>query len=77
MSAPNAATSDASKEAADCRDALAAIIRAVANGELTPGEAATLAKLIADFAGIDQATETERKMRERKARGPLGFGPGL
>ena len=54
------------KEAADARDAMAAVVGAVADGELTPGEALAVAKLIADFAGIDVATEVERRIRERK-----------
>jgi hypothetical protein len=40
------------KEAADARDAFAAIIAATAEGELTPSEAATFAKLVADFAAV-------------------------
>jgi len=54
------------KEAADARDAFAAIIAATAEGELTPSEAATLAKLISDFAAVDAATEADRRIRERK-----------
>ncbi len=57
------------KEAADARDAFAAIIAATAEGELTPGEAATLAKLVADFAAVDDATDGVRRARERKKRG--------
>jgi 3-methyl-2-oxobutanoate hydroxymethyltransferase len=47
----------------------AAIIAATAEGELTPGEAATLAKLVADFAAVDDATDGVRRARERKKRG--------
>lgn len=53
------------KEAADCRDALAAILAATAEGELTLSEAATLAKLVTDFADLDAKTEVARKMRDR------------
>lgn len=57
------------KEAADARDAFAAVVRAVAEGELTPSEAVTLAGLIEQFARVDDATEIERRARDRKARG--------
>jgi hypothetical protein len=57
------------KEAADARDAFAAIIAAVAEGELTPSEGATLAKLVADFVAVDDATDGARRARERKKRG--------
>ena len=56
-------------EAADARDAFAAVVRAVAEGELTPSEAVTLAGLIEQFARVDDATEVERRARDRKARG--------
>jgi hypothetical protein len=58
------------KEAADARDAFAAIIAATAEGELTPSEAAILAKLISDFAALDAATQTDRSAREYKKRCP-------
>ena len=61
------------KEAADARDAFAAIIAATAEGELTPSEAAALAKLVADFAAVDDATEGVRRARERKRRGLSPF----
>ena len=54
------------KEAADARDAFAAIIAATAEGELTPSEAATITKLISDFAAVDAATNEVR----RKKYGP-------
>ncbi len=60
------------KEAADARDALAAVIRAAAEGELTPGEATILAGLIDRFAEVDKATWNARYNRERKDKGPLG-----
>jgi len=59
------------KVAADARDAMGAIVAAVADGELTPDEAMTLGKLVADFVAIDADTEVERRMRERKKSGPL------
>jgi hypothetical protein len=51
------------KEAADARDAFAAIIAAVADGELTPGEAATLAELVKGFAAVDPDTERARRRK--------------
>jgi hypothetical protein len=62
------------KEAADARDALAAVVRAVAEGELTPSEGATLAGLIEQFARVDDATESYRRIRDNKSKkGPLSF----
>ena len=62
-------------EAADARDAFAAVVRAVAEGELTPIEAATLAGLIEQFAEVDKGTFMSRNAREarqqRKGKGPL------
>ena len=51
------------KEAADARDAFAAIIAATAEGDLTPGEAAALAKLVTDFAAVDAATKEVRRIK--------------
>ena len=59
------------KEAADARDAFAAVVKAVAEGELTPAEAVTLAGLIEQFADVDAATETDRRMRADKGRRPF------
>ncbi len=59
------------KEAADCRDAFAAIVAATAEGELTPSEGTTMAKLVAGFAAVDDATDADRRARERKKNGPL------
>ncbi len=59
------------KEAADARDAFAAVVRAVAEGELTPSEAVTLAGLIEQFADVDAATETDRRMRANKGKRPF------
>ena len=61
------------KEGADARDAFAAVLKAVAEGELTPSEAVMLAKLISDFADVDAVTETDRRVRERKGKGPLDW----
>ena len=59
------------EEAANARKAMTAIVTAVADGELTPGEGATLGKLVADFVAIDAETEVERRMSERRKNGPL------
>ena len=58
-------------EAADARKAMGAIVAAVAEGELTPGEGAILGKLVADFVAIDNETEVQRRMREPRKIGPL------
>jgi hypothetical protein len=55
------------REAADCRDAFAMIIRAVANGDLTPNEGATMARLIADFAVVDEETRLARANKGENA----------
>ena len=52
------------REAADCRDAFAAIIAATAEGELTPSEAATLTRVIVDFAALDADTDVESAIGE-------------
>jgi hypothetical protein len=59
-------------EAADARDALAAVILAAAQGELTPAEAATFAGLIDRLAEVDRETWNARYQREQKGKGPLG-----
>ena len=59
------------KEAADARDAFAAVVRAVAEGELTPSEAVTLAGLIEQFASVDSATRTDRRIRADKGKRPF------
>ena len=59
------------KEAADARDAFAAVVRAVAEGELTPSEAVTLAGLIEQFADVDSATRTDRRIRADKGKRPF------
>ena len=61
------------KEAADCRDAFAAIVAATAEGELTPREGTALAKLVASFAAVDDATEADRRARDRKKNGLSAF----
>jgi hypothetical protein len=58
-------------EAADAREAFAAVVRAVAEGELTPSEALILAKLIEGFVAVDVDTENDRRQRERKKNGSM------
>ena len=59
------------EDAADCRAAFAAIVAATAEGELTPSEGTMMAKLVSDFAAVDDATEAHRRTRERKKNGPF------
>ena len=58
-------------EAADARDAMAAIIKAVAAGELVPAEASVLAALVADFATLDQTTKVDRGIRAQMRSNPM------
>lgn len=60
-------------EAADCRDAFAAIVAATAEGELTPSEGTTMAKLVEGFAAVDEATDAYRRARDRKKNGLSAF----
>ena len=57
--------------AADAKQALAALIEAVAAGELTPFEAGELSKLIDGFAGILKVTDIEARL-EALERGRAG-----
>ena len=59
------------KEAADARDAFAAVVRAIAGGELTPSEGGTLAGLIADFANVDRATAIARDVKANRGKRPF------
>ena len=56
--------------AADAKGAAAAIVRAVADGDLTPSEAAELSKLLDNFIRIVEATDVQARLEalERKAR---------
>jgi hypothetical protein len=55
--------------AADAKEAAAAIVRAVADGDLTPSEAAELSKVLDNFLRVVEATEFEARLEalERKA----------
>jgi Family of unknown function (DUF5681) len=52
----------------DAKAAAAAIVEAVASGELTPGEAAELSKLVENFTRVLEATDFEKRLAalERK-----------
>ena len=56
--------------AADAKTAAAAIVRAVAEGDLTPSEAAELSKVLDNFTRIVEATDVQARLEalERKAR---------
>jgi hypothetical protein len=51
------------QSAADAAAAVAAITAAVADGGITPGEAAELAKLVETFVSAVEATEFDRRLR--------------
>ena len=55
--------------AADAKGAAAAIVRAVADGDLTPNEAAELSKVLDNFIRIVEATDVQARLEalERKA----------
>jgi hypothetical protein len=55
--------------AADAKAAAAAIVRAVADGDLTPSEAAELSKLLDNFTRVLEATDFQARLEalERKA----------
>jgi hypothetical protein len=55
--------------AVDAKVAAAAIVGAVASGELTPGEAAELSKLLDNFTRVLEATDFQTRLEalERKA----------
>ena len=59
----------APETAADAKSAAAAIVRAVADGDLTPSEAAELSKILDNFLRVVEATEFEARLEalERKA----------
>jgi Family of unknown function (DUF5681) len=56
--------------AADAKNAAAAIVRAVADGDLTPSEAAESSKLLDNFIRVLEATDVQARLEalERKAR---------
>jgi hypothetical protein len=56
--------------AADAKTAAAAIVRAVAEGDLTPSEAAELSKVLDNFTRLVEATDVQARLEalERKTR---------
>ncbi len=67
----NAVRHAGAERCADCRDAFAGIVAATAEGELTPSEGTTMARLIEGFAAVDDAAEADRRARYRKQNGPF------
>ena len=55
--------------AADAPDAMAAIAAAVGAGEITPTEAAELARLVEAYIEAIQASEFDRRLRVIEAKG--------
>jgi len=55
--------------AGDAKNAAAAIVRAVADGDLTPSEAAELSRVLDNFIRVVEATEVQARLEalERKA----------
>jgi hypothetical protein len=60
------------KEPADAAKGLAAIVAAVANGELTPSEAAELTKLVESFARVLETVDHEERLQALE--GKIGNG---
>lgn len=56
------------ESAGDAAGAMAAILAAVASGEVTPGEAETIGKLIETHIRALEASEFERRLQELEAR---------
>jgi hypothetical protein len=54
--------------AADAKQASAAILKAVADGELTPGEAAELSRLLDSFTRVLEASEFEERLIRLEAK---------
>jgi hypothetical protein len=59
------------KSASDASAAMAAILNAVASGELTPGEAGDVARLIETFAKTHETAELERRITALEAERTL------
>jgi Family of unknown function (DUF5681) len=54
--------------AADAKQASAAILNGVADGELTPGEAAELSRLLDSFTRVLEASEFEERLTRLQAK---------
>ena len=61
-------TMPALETAADVKRAASAIVKAVAEGELTPSEAAELSRLLDSFTRVLEATEFEERLSKLEAR---------
>jgi hypothetical protein len=59
------------ESASDAAAAMAAILSAVASGELTPGEAETVGKLVETHIRAMEASEFERRLAALEQRGKL------
>jgi hypothetical protein len=59
-------------EPADAAKALSAVVAAVANGELTPSEAAELTRLVESFARVLETVDHEERLRALE--GKMGNG---
>jgi Family of unknown function (DUF5681) len=56
------------RSAGDAAGAMGAIVQAVANGDLTPSEAAELSKLVEAYVRSHEATEFDRRIRALEER---------
>jgi hypothetical protein len=65
-------TLPALRSAADAAGAMASITGAVAAGEITPGEAAELSKLVEAYIKAIEAGDFEQRLRAIEARGDAG-----
>lgn len=54
------------KERRDAREAYAAVVEGVAAGDLTPGEGATIARLLAGYAELDGASEQSQEIMDNE-----------
>jgi hypothetical protein len=52
----------------DAKNAVAALVKAVAHGDLTPGEASELARLLDSFTRILEVTEFEERLQRLEAK---------
>ena len=58
--------------AADAVKAMGALVAAVATGDLTPGEAGDLSKLVADFGRVIEVGELAERLARIEAALPKG-----
>lgn len=54
------------KDRGGMKEAYAAVVEAVAAGELTPGEGATVARMVAGYDGLGDANEPSQAVRDRR-----------